>query len=268
MPIDGPVGRGLVGERAGGDVPPRRSLAAAIAEAARSTRAGRLPDRYAEPYDAPFRTRVREALRPGMWILDVGSGCQPTLAPEERPPDCRYVGLDLSREEMEKAGPGAYDEMVEADATAPIERFTASFDLIVSFQVMEHVKPLDVAIENCRHYLRPGGRLIAQMSGKFAVFGLINQALPNKAGMWAMTHIVGKRRSEVFPAFYHRCWYSALERMLAPWSGGEIVPLHVGAIPYWKFSKLLQSVYVGYEEWAYQKHLHNLASYYVIDAVR
>ena len=267
MPVDGPVRKAL-GSRAGGGVAPRPSLLAAIAEAARSTRAGRLPDRYAEPYDAPFRAKVREAVRPGMWILDVGSGCQPTLAKEERPPDCHYVGLDLSREEMEKAGPGAYDEMVEADATTPIERFTDSFDLIVSFQVMEHVKPLDVAIENCRHYLRPGGRLIAQMSGKFAVFGLVNQALPNKAGMWVMTRIVGKRRSEVFPAFYHRCWYSALERMLGSWRDGEIVPLHVGAIPYWKFSKLLQSVYVGYEEWVYQKHLHNLASYYVIDATR
>ena len=268
MSIEGPVDGGLVGQGARGDAPPRPSLAAAIAEAARSTRAGRLPDRYAEPYDATFEARVREAVRPGMRILDVGGGRQPTLVPAERPPGCLYVGLDLSREEMEKAGPGVYDEMVEADATVPIGRFKDSFDLIVSFQVMEHVKPLDVAIENLRLYLRPGGRLIAQMSGKFAVFGLINQALPNKAGMWALTHLVGKSPSEVFPAFYHRCWYASLDRMLAPWSGREIVPLHVGAVPYWKFSKLLQSIYVGYEEWAYLRGHHNLASYYVIDAVR
>ena len=263
-PIDG----GLVGEGARGDVPPLTSLGTAIAGSSRSTRAGRLPDRYAEPYDATFEARVREAVRTGMRILDVGGGCQPTLAPAERPPGCHYVGLDLSREEMEKAGPGVYDEMVEADATVPIERFKDSFDLIVSFQVMEHVKPLDVAIENLRLYLRPGGRLIAQMSGKFAVFGLINQALPNKAGMWALTHLVGKSPSEVFPAYYHRCCYSSLDRILAAWSDRVIVPLYVGAVPYWKFSRLLQSIYVGYEEWAYLKGHHNLASYYVIDAVR
>jgi SAM-dependent methyltransferase len=244
------------------------SAVEAAVEAARRTRSGRLPDRYGEPYSATFEARVQEAVCPGMRILDVGGGRQPTLAREERPPGCYYVGLDLSVEEMEKAGPGVYDEMIEADATAPIDRLKDSFDLIVSFQVMEHVKPLDVAIENLRLYLRPGGRLIAQMSGKFAVFGLLNQALPDKAGMWALTHLVGKSPSEVFPAFYHRCWYSSLERMLEGWSGREIVPLHVGAVPYWKFSRLLQSAYVGYEEWAYLRRHHNLASYYVIDAVR
>ena len=244
------------------------TVVGAMAEAARRTRAGRLPDRYDEPYETTFEHRVREALAPGMRILDAGGGCQPTVPAADRPPGCRYVGLDLSREELEKAGPGGYDEMVEADLTVPIESFRVSFDLIVSFQVMEHVKPLDVAIENLRSYLRPGGRLIAQMSGKFSAFGLINQALPGKAGLWVLTHLVGKSPSEVFPAYYHRCWQSALERALAPWSRHEIVPLHVGAVPYWKFSKTLQALYVGYEEWACRGAHDNLASYYVIDAVR
>jgi SAM-dependent methyltransferase len=244
------------------------TVVGAMAEAARRTRAGRLPDRYDDPYETTFERRVREAVAPGMHILDAGGGCQPTIPAADRPPGCRYVGLDLSREELEKAGPGGYDEMVEADLTLPIESFRDSFDLIVSFQVMEHVKPLDVAIENLRTYLRPGGRLIAQMSGKFSAFGLINQALPGKAGLWVLTHLVGKSPSEVFPAYYHRCWQSALERALEPWSGHEIVPLHVGAVPYWKFSKTLQAFYVGYEEWACRGGHDNLASYYVIDAVR
>lgn len=245
--------------------PPLRD---AVGDAMRSTRAGRLPERYAEPYSATFDGRVRGAAGPGMRILDVGGGRQPTIGPDDRPSGCHYVGLDLSREELETAGRGTYDEMVEADVTERIPRFVDSFDLVLSWQVLEHVKPLDVAIENLRLYLRPGGRLIAQMSGTFSAFGLINQALPGRAGMWVLRHFVGKSPSEVFPAFYHRCWYSALDRILEPWSRREIVPLHVGAVPYWKFSKTLQSLYVGYEEWAYQRGHDNLASYYVIDAVR
>lgn len=244
------------------------SLVKAVVDASRSTRAGRLPQRYAVPYSSTFEARVREAVRPGMRILDVGGGRHPTIAPAERPPGCHYVGLDLSREEMEKAGTESYDEMVVADVTEWIPRFEDSFDLIVSWQVLEHVKPLDGAFENVRMYLRRGGRFIAQMSGKFSAFGLINQALPGRAGLWVLTQFVGKNPSEVFPAFYHRCWYSALNRILAPWSRREIIPLHVGAVPYWRFSTLLQSLYVGYEEWAYRSGRANLASYYVVDAVR
>ncbi len=245
-----------------------RPVTSAVLEASRSTRSGRLPDRYAEPYNTTFDALVRDALRPGLRILDVGGGRQPTVGPQDRPSGCYYVGLDLSREEMDKAGPGSYDRMVEADVTERIADLVESFDLILSWQVLEHVKPLGVAMENLRLYLRPGGRLIAQMSGKFSAFGLINQALPRPLGLWALVHLVGKSPSEVFPAYYHQCWFSALERILAPWSRREIIPLHVGAVPYWKFSRTLQSVYVGYEEWAYRRGHHNLASYYVVDASR
>ena len=58
---------------------------------------------------------------------------------------------------MEHAPEGSYDEMFVGDITKRVAELEGRFDLIICFQVLEHVKPLDDAIENLRCYLRPGG---------------------------------------------------------------------------------------------------------------
>jgi len=141
------------------------------------------------------------------------------------------------------------------------------FDLIVSFQVLEHVRPLDDAIENIRRYLRPGGRFVTQLSGSLSVFGLLNRLLPTNVAVWTLKTLLGRPPDTVFPAHYHHCWASALERMLEPWSRAEVIPIWYGA-PYFSFSKALQASYVGYEEWMRSADHRNLASHYVIDAHR
>lgn len=244
------------------------SVGSAVVKAVRTARAGQLPSRYSQPYGATFDARVRQALAPGLRILDVGAGRHPTVPLEDRPEGCRYVGLDVSPRELDKAGPRAYDEAIVADVSEWVQGLAGRFDLVLSWQVMEHVKPLDVAFENLRSYLRPGGRLIAQMSGTFSVFGLANQLLPHRVGMWVLTRLVGKDPEEVFPAHYHRCWASALQRILAGWGKGEVIPLYVGAMPYFRFSNLLRALYIGYEEWTFLGDRANVASYYVVDAMR
>lgn len=115
-----------------------------------------LPDRYHVPLRLDFDSRVKERLAPGCRVLDIGSGRHPAFASAERPEGVHYVGLDLSTSELEAAGEGAYDEMVEADASTFIPAFTESFDLVVSWQVLEHVPDMAAALENARRYLKPG----------------------------------------------------------------------------------------------------------------
>ena len=50
-------------------------------------------------------------------------------------------------------------------------------DLIVSLQVFEHVDALDVTFETLRRYLKPGGVIVTQFSGRYSVFGIANRAL-------------------------------------------------------------------------------------------
>ncbi len=233
---------------------------------ARRSLSGDLPERYRHKLQYEFDQRVDAALKPGISVLDVGSGRRPCVPLERRPPGCTYVGLDISADELETAPPGSYDRFVVADVSDRAE-LDGEFDLVVSFQVLEHVRPLDVAFENLRHYLRPGGRLIAQFSGALSAFGLLGRAVPHRLSRSVLHHLLGRDPEKVFPAHYDRCWSSAVQRMLVAWTSAEVIPLHRGAA-YFHFAKPLRAGYLLYEEWVRSQQFENLASYYIVDAVR
>ncbi|MGH2559517.1 MAG: class I SAM-dependent methyltransferase [Thermomicrobiales bacterium] len=225
-----------------------------------------LPDRYHQPWRGPFDSRIEAALHPGIHILDVGAGRNPTIGPPARPPACHYAGLDVSPNELEAAGPGAYNETWVQDAARRVPELEGRFDLIVSWQVLEHVRPLDAVFANLHAYLRPGGRVVAMLSGKFSAFSVINTVVPQPVGIWAMHRLLGRDPASVFPAYYDRCWHGAIARVLTDWSEVEVVPCYVGAV-YFSFSGLLQRCYLAYEEWAVRNAHHNLATHYLISAV-
>ncbi len=253
-----------------GELPLWRSSGSPLREAAAVSRRalrGDLPARYAEEWRAPFDARVAARLRPGMHVLDVGSGWKPSVPVSIRPADCRYVGLDVSLSELERAPAGSYDDVVIADARHRVAALEGRFDLVLSCQVLEHVRPLDEVVANLRSYLRPGGRLIAFFSGTFSVFALANRVLPRRVGVWTMERLLSRPSDTMFRAYYDRCWASAVERVFADWSEVEVVPRWHGA-GYFAFSSALTALYVGYEEWARRSGFLNLAPYYLVDAVR
>ncbi len=242
------------------------SIKQAVAAAYR----GHLPERYRRSPDAwraTFDDALARVLAPGQRILDVGSGRLPTILPEDRLPGCHYVGLDISREELETAPPGSYDEVVVADVGTRVAALQGRFDLVVSFQVLEHVKPLDAAFDNLRSYLDTDGQLVAQFSGKFSLFALANQAVPHRASRWLLRRVLDRAEGTTFPAPYHLCYQSALERLLRPWTRADIEPCWYGE-GYFNFWAPLRAGYVGFEEWARRRGHENLAPYYVVHAVR
>jgi SAM-dependent methyltransferase len=245
-----------------------------MAEEAPSVRAvmrdalrGRLPRRYQAFWRGPFVAELDGAMRPGMEILDIGSGAEPTLAPAERPPGSRYVGLDISRHELDRAPAGSYDEVRVADVRERLPELAGRFDLIVSFQVLEHVKPLDVAIENMRSYLRPGGVMVHRLSGGWSVASLVNRAVPERLAAWLELRLRGRDPDSVFPATYDRCTHAGLEGMLGQFSSHRVVPQYTGAL-YFRFLRPLQALYLGFEEWTCRRDKRDLASYYVLSARR
>lgn len=222
-----------------------------------------LPARYREHWLAPFNRLVGQTVREGATILDVGAGRSPVLPPDRRPHGCTYVGLDISETELAAAPSGAYDEVFVGDIIEHLSSLDARFDIVLSWQVLEHVKPLPVALENIRMYLKPDGRFIGQFSGKFSAFGVLNQLIPHRAASWVLHRLIGRDSATVFPAPYHRCWRSAIELDTKSWRSFEIVPRYTGA-KYFKFMKPLRNVYLVYEEWALRNNHDNLATHYLV----
>jgi SAM-dependent methyltransferase len=228
---------------------------------------GNTPVRYMEPWREAFDTRVAQALFPGIRILDVGSGRTPTLPVESRPEGCYYVGLDLSQEELDRSPAGSYDATYTWDIVKRLPELEGQFDLTVSWQVLEHVKPLSDALENIRSYLRPGGQLVAKLSGGLSAFAIVNRAVPSKVGVWAMHRLLGREPSTVFPAYYDKCTYSGLQRVCSPWSSVEVIPRFKGGT-YFAPLGPVRSAYLIYENWAHSRNIRNLATHYIVVATR
>ena len=228
---------------------------------------GLLPPRYAEDWFAPFQRAIEPALAPDVRILDVGSGRRPTLPPWQRPANCHYAGLDVARAELDAAPAGSYNEIIVGDITASQAVLMERFDLIVSWQVLEHVKPLDVALANLRSYLVPGGLMVAQLSGAFAAFALAARVVPFRLSRAAMVLLLDVDAEEKFPTHYDRCWYAALDRMLAQWSEHSILPRYKGG-RYFRFARPAERAYLAYENQIAQRDWRNLATHYVISARR
>ena len=229
---------------------------------------GELPERYdSEFWHDHFDRAVDAQLRPGQRILDLGAGAVPAVPPNRRPEGVKYVGLDISRSELERAPQGWYDEWHVADATVHQPELDQQFDLIISVYVMEHVKPLSAVVENARRYLVPGGVMVSQLSGGLSLFALLNRAVPQKVGVWGMERLLKRDPESVFPALYDHCTDRALRPMFANWSEAKIESLYTSA-GYLGFAKPLQALYLGAEEWWSRRDKRNLAAYYLITAVR
>jgi SAM-dependent methyltransferase len=232
-----------------------------------ATKGRKLPPRYDERWRDPFDNRVDLALRPGISILDVGAGASPTIRVDRRPPRCFYAGLDLSLAELQRAASGSYDEFCVADVAVRAPGLVDRFDLVLSWNALEHVRPLDRAFEHLRMYLRPAGRLVALFSGRFSVFGTLNRLVPRRVAVELMKRLLDRDPTSVWPAYYDRCWYDEIMRMLGHWERVEVLPLYRGA-EYFNFSPNLRSLYLGYENWACRTRRRNLATHYLVTAVR
>jgi SAM-dependent methyltransferase len=74
------------------------------------------------------------------------------------PPTAEYVGADL---------PGNPDATVELNPDTTVPAADASFDAVVSTQVLEHVADPALYLSECHRVLKPGGRLLLSTHGVF-----------------------------------------------------------------------------------------------------
>jgi SAM-dependent methyltransferase len=215
------------------------------------------------PWRRTFYDYVTRVVAPGASILDVGSGASPAIPRELRPRGCHYVGLDISPSELAAAPARSYDETFIADLLELRPELEGRFDLVVSWQVLEHVRSLPAALAAIHAYLRPGGHLAALLSGRWALFAVANRVIPRRLGVRLMGATLERDPNTVFPAHYDRATMSDLTSVLRAWSDQEVVPRYRGAGYLCAFPRL-QALYLLYEGWA-ESH-PNLATHYLVFA--
>lgn len=232
-------------------------------------KAAELPERYRVPWKGRMNAPAKERLVSGVAVIDIGSGRHPAIPVDERPEGIEYVGLDLSIDELQAAGDGAYTEVVEADATVFRPELQDRFDLALSWQVLEHVSDLAAALENVRLYLKPGGLFAAMFSGSWSAFGVVNRILPDRIGARLVDRTMKRTEKNipVFPAHYDRCSARQIKPLLETWSRAELVPQYQGAA-YFAFLPPLQRMYLAYENLTERRRLENLATHYLLLAER
>jgi demethylmenaquinone methyltransferase / 2-methoxy-6-polyprenyl-1,4-benzoquinol methylase len=220
---------------------------------------GRLPaegvqrmfDRIAPVYDVMNRVMtagldqrwrkatVREAVRPGDYVLDACCGTGDLAVAANKAGAAGVVGLDFSERMLERARRKAPElEWVQGDVLAlPFE--DASFESAVVGFGVRNVEDLEAALKELRRVLRPGGRLgvleITTPRGWLAPFyrlwfdrivPLLGRLLP---GGDAYTYLPASVRRfpgpEELAELLASCGFEAVQfRLFA----GGIVALHVG----------------------------------------
>jgi SAM-dependent methyltransferase len=104
-----------------------------------------------------IRRLAAELSAPGAVVVDFGCGNMP-YRPLFEAAGCRYLGADFA------AGPeGAPDLSISPDGR--IDAADASADVVVSFQVLEHVRDLSRYFAEVRRVLKPDGRLLLSTHG-------------------------------------------------------------------------------------------------------
>ncbi len=123
-------------------------------------------DIHADSWRNPYRlaaVRLRAVIAelgafselvPGSVVLDYG--CATTPYRDLVGPGIEYVGADI-------AGNAAADVELKADGTVPLP--DASVDVVLSTQVLEHVRDPQVYLAECLRLLKPGGYVVLTTHG-------------------------------------------------------------------------------------------------------
>lgn len=138
-------------------------------------------------------------------ILEIGSGANPTLAPDDvRANGLSYVTSDLSSEELEKAD-GAFERLVlDLSAENIDSALSGSFDFVFSRMVAEHVKDGHTYHSNIYKLLRPGGISAHCFSTLWTLPFAANRFAPESLTSLALDYFSprDRHRHDKFPAYY------------------------------------------------------------------
>lgn len=152
-----------------------------------------------------FRDHCRRAIEvnDARTVCDVGGGWRPLFSIEDvHDLGISYTVLDVSRDSLQRTPPD-YDTVC-ADICNPPRELTASFDLVFSMFVAEHVRDGGAMHRSIFEMLRPGGIAIHVFPTLFHPAFVANKLLPEQLTQRLVSRLV--HHTDKFPARYSWCF--------------------------------------------------------------
>lgn len=198
---------------------PITSPGAARADFTRRTPPGAMAELRAVVQDGLISHRGRPR------VLDAGCGAQMYF---RLPPRAHVVGLDIDPDEL--ARNTTVDEKLIGDVqTHPLP--ADSFDLVICFQVLEHVRRPALALENLKRAVAPGGLLVVAGPNLLSLKGLATRVTPH---------------------WFHRVWYRHSGSRLEPFPTYLRYRTTPASVAHWAWRCGLASEYAAVFESAMQ----------------
>jgi ubiquinone/menaquinone biosynthesis C-methylase UbiE len=136
----------------------------------------------------------------GRVVIDTGGGARCLFA-RVMPPNTRIIAVDVSGAELSLNKD--VQATVVADVTRQIPVEDASADLVTSCFLLEHLHGTENYVSEAARILRPGGAFVCFFPNKYALFSLINRALPYRISRAVLRALKGSNNP--FPALYENC---------------------------------------------------------------
>lgn len=199
---------------------------------------------FADSWDNEFfRHALMPHVRRSTFALDLGAGAGIVAEMNLRGLGARIAGVDLDpRVEtnpfLDEGRLGRAEEIPYPDA---------SFDLVFSANVLEHLTEPERAFREIARVLRPGGRLLVKTPNRWHYVPLIARWTPHRVheivASWR-----GRQAGDTFPTLYRANSGSALRRLAAS-AGLEVIRIRrvEGRPEYLRLSAITYAVGIAYE---------------------
>lgn len=229
----------------------------------------RLPAAFTRSFNRLYEAIVATEMNrlPGRSVLDIGGGKQCFIAafrdPDRNP---TIVALDIAEAELRLNA--QVEDRVVGDATKGLPFADASFDIITSRSLLEHLSDTAGFFRNAQAVLRPGGSFIHLCPGKFAPFALCNQLLPDRLAQRLLYFFQPDFRAECgFKAYYDGTHYEGIRRRLEQ-AGFTDIRIHLRYYQsiYFDFFVPLYLVSLAWDLAAWALGARNLASQLIVVA--
>jgi len=172
------------------------------------------------------------ATRDDARVIEAGCGARSHLA---YPPGARVIGIDILRSQLQRHTGTA--RLAQGDVTA-LPLASGSADLVVCWDVLEHLSTPEHAIAELARVLRPGGLAVLALPNVLSLKGLVTRLTPWWFHVWVYRHVLGDRSAgtdafDQFPTELRFTLRPAGLRRLAESLGLQVVDLQLyeGPVP-------------------------------------